>query len=65
MRLNCPVTAIEHGQSGVRVSCKDAGRPATLDADYLVCAMSARMLRLVPVTPAFPPEKAFAIANVP
>ena len=45
VRLNCPVTGIEHGQSGVRVSFKDGGQPATLDADYLVCAMSARMLR--------------------
>ncbi len=65
VRLNCPVTGIEHGATGVRVSCKDAGQVTTLDADYLVCAMSARMLRLLPVTPAFPPEKAFAIANVP
>ena len=65
VRLDCPVTGIEHGESGVRVAFKDRGKPATLDADYLVCAMSARMLRLLPVTPAFPPEKAYAIANVP
>jgi monoamine oxidase len=65
VRLNCPVSGIEHGETGVRVSFKEAGQATTLDADYLVCAMSARMLRLLPVTPAFPPEKMYAIANVP
>lgn len=65
VRLNCPVSGIEHGETGVRASFKEAGQATTLDADYLVCAMSARMLRLLPVTPAFPPEKMYAIANVP
>jgi monoamine oxidase len=65
IRLNCPVTAIEHDQAGVRVSCGTAGGTTRLEADYLVCAMSARMLRLLPVTPALPPAKAYAAANVP
>jgi monoamine oxidase len=65
IRLGCPVTAIEHGDSGVRVSCREEGQIVQLDADYLVCAMSARMLRLLPVMPAFPPEKAYAIEHVP
>lgn len=65
IRLRSPVTAIEHGQTGVRVSCGNGGKTERFEADYLVCAMSARMLRLLPVTPAFPEAKAFAIANVP
>jgi monoamine oxidase len=65
IRLQCPVTAIEHGTSGVRVSCQEDGQNVRLEADYLVCAMSARMLQLIPVTPAFPPEKAYAIEHVP
>jgi monoamine oxidase len=65
IRLNSPVTAIQHGDSGVRVTCRVNGAATELEADYLVCAMSARMLRLLPVTPAFSPEKVFAITNVP
>lgn len=65
IRLNCPVTAIEHGDSGVSVSCGKGPDASTLEADYLVCAMSARMLRLLPVTPALPAAKTYAIANVP
>src|SRR5205823_4774863 len=63
--LRCPVTGIEHGESGVRVSCRDDGQPTRLEADYLVCAMSARMLRLLPVTPALPAAKTYAIEHVP
>ncbi len=65
VRLNSPVTAISHGPGGVRVSCKQNGGTATLEADYLVCAMSARMLRTLPVEPAWPAAKTYAIANVP
>jgi monoamine oxidase len=65
IRLQCPVTAIEHGDSGVRISCREREDIVRLEADYVVCAMSARMLRLLPVTPAFPPEKAYAIEHVP
>ncbi len=65
VRLNSPVTGIEQGPNGVRVTCRQNGAAATLEADYLVCAMSARMLRTLPVRPAFPAAKAWAIANVP
>ena len=33
--------------------------------DHLVCAMNAAMLRQIPVTPAWPEGKQFAISNVP
>ena len=39
--------------------------PKTMDADYLVCAMSAVMLRQIPVTPAWPEAKRWAIENMP
>lgn len=65
IRLRCPVTAIEHGDTGVRVSCGTGAEATRLDADYLVCAMSARMLRLLPVTPPLPAAKTYAITNVP
>ena len=65
IRLNAPVTEIEHGDSGVRISCRTGDQTTRLEADYLVCAMSARMLRLLPVKPALPEDKSYAIANVP
>jgi monoamine oxidase len=65
IHLQCPVSAIEHGDSGVRVSCNQEGQIVRFEGDYLVCAMSARMLQQVPVTPPFPPQKAYAIEHVP
>jgi len=65
VRLKSPVTAIEHGQTGVKVTCRENGQSVVHEADYLVCAMSAFMLRHIPVTPALPEGKTWAIANVP
>ena len=65
IRLRCPVTAIEHGETGVRITCGGSGESTILEGDYLVCARSARMLRLLPVKPAFPEAKTYAISNVP
>jgi monoamine oxidase len=65
VHLQSPVTAIEHGNTGVRVSCLRGGETVRLEGDWLVCAMSARMLQRLPITPALPAAKAYAIANVP
>ena len=64
IQLDSPVSLIEHGDSGVRVSC-EGKRAARHEADYLVCAMSARMLTLIPVKPEWPAAKGYAIAHVP
>ena len=65
LRLESPVTRIEHGRSGVRVSYRERGETRRLEADYLVSAISAVMLRAIPVSPAWPATKAFALGNVP
>jgi monoamine oxidase len=65
VKLNSPVRSIRHGDRGVTVEFGAANRPQKLDADYLVCCMSAVMLRQIPVTPAFDERKRWAIANVP
>lgn len=65
IRLGAPVTGIQHGNSGVTVSYKEFGQAKTMEADYLVCCMSAVMLRQLPVTPEWPDSKAFAIRNMP
>ncbi len=65
VRLGCPLKAIEHGASGVMVSYLEFGERKKMQADYLVCCMSAVMLQQIPVTPAWPEDKAYPILNVP
>ena len=36
VRLGCPVTGIERGDTGVRVRYREAGQEKTLEADWLV-----------------------------
>jgi monoamine oxidase len=63
VRLGCPVTAIEYGETGVTVSYREFGKPGRMDADYLVSCMSLVQLRKVPVKPAWPEDKAHVIQN--
>ena len=65
IHLGAPVTGIQHAASGVKVSYKEFGDEKTMEADYLACCMSAVMLRLLPVTPAWPDAKAYVLNNMP
>ena len=65
VRLETPVTSIEHGSSGVRVHYRESGEEKTLEAEFLVCCMSAIMLRQIPVIPPWPESKRYALASVP
>lgn len=65
VRLRSPVTQIEHGETGVRVTCRQGAETMSLEGDYLVCAMSAWMLRQIPVAPRWPESKTYAIQSVP
>jgi monoamine oxidase len=65
VHLGCPVTAIEHGASGATVTYREFGQERKKDADYLVSCISLVMLRQLPVTPAWPEEKAFVIREMP
>src|SRR5690349_269634 len=65
VRLERPITSIEHSPSGVRVRFRESGEEKTMEAEYLVCCMSAVMLRQIPVKPAWPENKRYAIATVP
>ncbi len=64
VHLGSPVTGIERGETGVRVRYREFGREATMEGDYLVCCMNAVVLRQIPVTPAWPERKAYAIRTV-
>ena len=65
VRTGHPVVRIEAGESGVRVHYRNGGREQQMEADYLVCAMSAVMLRQIPVKPEWPEPKRWAIHNMP
>ncbi len=65
VHLGCPVTAIEHGFSGVTVKYQESGQSKQLSADYLVSCISLVMLRQLPVTPPWPEAKAFVIHEMP
>jgi monoamine oxidase len=64
VKLGCPVTGISYGESGVTVEYREFRDTKRISADYLVCCMSAVMLRQIPFTPALPDAKAWAIQNV-
>jgi monoamine oxidase len=65
VRLGCPVVSIERGDSGVRVRHREAGQEKTLEADWLVSAMSLVKLREVAVTPEWPIERRNVIHTFP
>lgn len=63
VRLGCPVSAIEHGDSGVTVQFKEFGEPRKIDGDYLVCAIPFAILRKIAISPAWPETKRFVLQN--
>jgi monoamine oxidase len=65
VQLKSPLTSIERGESGVRVTYKDSGQEKKMEGDFLVCCMSAVMLRQIPVKPGWPESKAYAINEMP
>ena len=65
VRLNAPLTGIERGDTGVRINYREMGQEKIMEGDYLVCCMSAVMLRLIPVKPPWPESKTYAINHVP
>jgi monoamine oxidase len=65
VKLNSPVRSIRHGNEGISVRYGEPGSAQSIDAEYLVCCMSAVMLRQVSVSPAFDQRKHWAIANMP
>ncbi len=65
VKLNSPVRSIRHSKETISVRYGEPGSPRTIEAEYLVCCMSAVMLRQIPVTPAFDQRKLWAIASMP
>jgi monoamine oxidase len=65
VRLGCPITRIERADSGVTVHFREFEQERKLDAEYLVCCVSAVVLRQIPVSPAWPEGKSFVLREMP
>jgi monoamine oxidase len=64
VRLGCPITSLEHGDSAVTVHFKEFGEPKQLEAEYLVCCIPLAILKRIPVKPSWPEAKDYVIQNV-
>ncbi len=64
VRLGCPITSIEHGDSGVTVEFQEFGEPRKLEAEYLVSCIPISILVKIPITPAWPEWKDYTLKNV-
>jgi monoamine oxidase len=64
VRLGCPITSLEHGDSAVTVRFQEFGEPKKLEAEYLVCCIPLAILKRIPVKPAWPEAKDCVIQNV-
>lgn len=65
VKLGCPITGIRHSESGVTVQYREVRESKQISADYLVCCMSAVMLRQIPIMPALADIKRWAVDSVP
>ncbi len=65
VRLGCPVSGIERGDTGVRVTFREWGRERTIEGDWLVSAMSLWALATVPVKPAWPEARLRVMQGFP
>ncbi len=63
VRKNCPVTAIEHGDSGATVHFSENEKSRQLSADYLVLAVPPILVATLNIAPAWPERKAFALEH--
>jgi monoamine oxidase len=63
VHLGCPVTAIEHGGTGVTVHYRESDKPKKIEGEYLVSCISLVQLRKIPVKPEWPEDKKYVIHN--
>ncbi|MBB5716624.1 flavin monoamine oxidase family protein [Sphingomonas aerophila] len=66
LKLNHPITAIDHDTNGVTVSYTAYGSdtPETMRADYLVNCISLPVFRRIVVTPSLSPAKQYVVDNL-
>ncbi|HUQ67305.1 MAG TPA: NAD(P)/FAD-dependent oxidoreductase [Flavitalea sp.] len=64
VKLNCPITSIEHTSDYVAVMYKENGKEVEIKADYLASCLPISAFRKIPVKPLFPPEKKYVVDNL-
>jgi len=64
IRYGCAVEHIERRESGVRISCRHAGMLDHLEADTAICTIPYSVLRHIPVTPQWSPNKRKVIDTI-
>ncbi len=64
VKLNCPITSIIHGPSGVTVTYKEFNEEKKMSADFLANCIPLPAFKSIPITPALPPEKQFVVDQV-
>ena len=64
VRLNCPVSAVSHGQSGVTVTYKEFREEKGISADFMVVCIPPPACRKLRVDPPLPAEKQFVMDHV-
>ncbi|GJM30458.1 MAG: putative L-amino-acid oxidase YobN [Cyclobacteriaceae bacterium] len=64
LKLNCPISGIRHGQSGVTVSYREFGEEKEMSADYLANCIPLPVFRRIAVEPALTEDKQFVIDNL-
>ncbi len=64
VKLNCPITSIIHGPSGVTVTYREFNEEKKMSADFLANCIPLPAFKSIPITPALPPEKQFVVDQV-
>jgi monoamine oxidase len=62
--LNSPIVSIEHGDSGVTVTCKQHDGELRIAADYYVNCIPLPTFKNIPVDPALPRERQYINENI-
>ncbi len=64
VKLNSPIKAIKHDNSGVQVSYESYGEDKEVTADYLANCIPLPAFAKIPIDPVLPAEKQYVINNV-
>jgi monoamine oxidase len=64
VKLNCPITAITHGDKGVTIKYKEFDEEKEMSADFLANCIPLPAFKHIPITPALPETKQFVVDNV-
>jgi monoamine oxidase len=62
--LDCRITEVEHGNSGVKVIYEEFGETRVMEADYLANCLPVPALRNILFTPDVPTEKRYIFDNL-